>query len=110
MTTQRLVLLAIVSASCAPPSPEPTALALEEEVRGIAEASARTDSLWPGFDPLAIPLAVYDGERTFLFRHPSPPGDFATLPEAEPSTHVLTGRHEAVTANTSAEIPTTTQP
>ena len=29
--------------------------------------------LWPGFEPSEYPLAIYDGERTLLMRHPSPP-------------------------------------
>ena len=32
--------------------------------------------LWPGFRPDPIPLAIYDGRRTWLVRHPSPPNEF----------------------------------
>ena len=29
--------------------------------------------LWPGFDATMYPIAVFDGQRTLLFRHPDPP-------------------------------------
>ncbi|MCH9648685.1 MAG: hypothetical protein K0U98_10630 [Deltaproteobacteria bacterium] len=38
--------------------------------------------IWPGFEPTKYPLAIYDGERTLLFRHPSPPKEF-TLVEGQ---------------------------
>ena len=60
---------------------------IEREVQRIAGSRA----LWPGFEPLGIPLAIYDGERTHLFRHPA-------------GAQVFEGRHPAVNANTSAEI------
>ena len=64
---------------------------IEKEVQRIA--GSRT--LWPGFEPLSIPLAIYDGEKTWLFRHPSPPEGFSpTWP----------GRHPSVNSNTSEEI------
>ena len=53
-------------------APQRDALAIEREMERLAASR----SFWPGYDPLAIPLAVYDGERTFLFRHPSPPEGF----------------------------------
>jgi hypothetical protein len=59
--------------------------------------------LWPGFDPARIPLAISDGERTWLFRHPSPPEAFAPVP-GQAGTHVYEGRHPAVRANTSETI------
>ena len=81
----------------APPSP---ALGLEAEVGRVA---ATRGPLWPGFDPLAVPLAVYDGTRTYLFRHPAPPPEFEAVPGA-PDAAVYDGRHEAVAANSSAEV------
>jgi rod shape-determining protein MreB len=42
---------------------ESPAVAPEQEVRRLAAKSVTTGVLWPGFDPVAIPLAVYDGER-----------------------------------------------
>jgi hypothetical protein len=35
--------------------------------------------LWPDFDATAYPIAVYDGDRTLLLRHPSPPEEFVPL-------------------------------
>lgn len=87
------------------------AVALELEVRRRSATNASAGMLWPGFDPLAIPLAVYDGEQTFLFRHPAPPQGFMRVTGAVPATYVWKGRHDAVTANTNAEvggIPTAT--
>lgn len=81
-----------------------TAFALEQGVARIA-ASFPDGGLWPGFDPLAIPLAVYDGTRTVLFRHPSPPPGFTPVPvPGEESAAAIDGRHEEVVANTTAEI------
>ncbi|MEZ0472304.1 hypothetical protein [Luteimonas salinilitoris] len=56
---------------------------LEREVARLAAEHAG-EGLWPGFDPLAVPLAVYDGKRTFLFRHPSPPEGFVPVPDTDP--------------------------
>jgi len=68
----------------------------------LADRMAARD-LWPGFDPRTIPVAVFDGERTFLFRHPAPPPGFAPLP-GSPGVLVKQGRVEEVTANSSAMI------
>lgn len=38
--------------------------------------------LWPGFDPRATPLLIYDGQDTWLTRHPHPPAPFRWRPEA----------------------------
>ena len=81
---------------------QPAAFALEDGVARMAAAHL-DGGLWPGFDPLAVPLAVYDGTRTVLFRHPSPPPEFTPVPGA-PGVVALNGRHEDVVANTSAEI------
>lgn len=56
--------------------------------------------LWPGFDPKRIPLAFWDGERTILVRHPSPPPEF----RQEGERWVVRGRNPALRANTSAPI------
>lgn len=75
------------------------ALSVEREVKRLTSQR----KYWPGFDPLSIPLAVYTGAQTFLFRHPSPPEGFS--PEAQPSgPAVFQGRHPSVTANTNAEL------
>jgi hypothetical protein len=54
--------------------------------------------LWPGFAPLAVPLALYDGERTWLYRHPAPPPPYSTH-HALPELAVRPGRDSLVTAN-----------
>jgi hypothetical protein len=81
---------------------------LEEQDRALAVAREAEQmagtALWPGFEPLGIPLAIYTGRHTYLFRHPSPPEGFSRLPDAEPAAWVLAGRHPAVTSNSSAEI------
>src|SRR5687768_7377814 len=76
------------------------ALAAAREVERIGRARM----LWPGFDPLAVPLAIYDGTRTWLFRHPAPPPDFAPSTISSIRSDVRDGRHPAVVANTSAGI------
>lgn len=70
-------------------------------VRGLDAASAR--GLWPGFDPSEWPIAVFDGERTFLLRHPSPPPEFTPLP-GQPGVLAVPGRHPAVAGNSTRDI------
>ena len=65
------------------------------------ERIVQRERLWPGFEPIEIPLAVFDGESTYLFRHPAPPPEFSEHPDGG---YVRAGRHAAVTANSSAEI------
>ena len=76
------------------------ALATGREV----ERLARTRTFWPGFDPVSVPLAIYDGTRTWLFRHPAPPPDFAPSSISSIRSDVREGRHPAVTSNSSADI------
>lgn len=76
------------------------ALRIAAEVERIAGERR----LWPGFDPGAIPLAIYTGEHTYLFRHPSPPPEFAEPVTADSRGRLMPGRHPAVTANTSVDI------
>lgn len=66
-------------------------------------------SLWPGFDPQRIPVALFDGTDTYLLRHPRPPQDFTAVRAAMRRLPVFGGRHEAMRANTGApvnDIPT----
>lgn len=56
--------------------------------------------LWPGYDPLVVPLAVFDGKNTFLFRHLAPPEEFTY----DGGLWIFEGRHPSVTANSSAMI------
>lgn len=59
--------------------------------------------LWPGFDPSKIPIAIYDGEKTLLFRHPQPPEGFVKSGEHE-DLWIHEGRHAKMVANTSVEL------
>jgi hypothetical protein len=92
-----LALLRSLSEPASPGGPS-VALAVDDEVRKLARRQ-----LWPGFDPARIPLAVFDGERTFLFRHPSPPPGFQSLP-GRADTAVFAGREPLVTANSSITL------
>jgi hypothetical protein len=70
----------------------------------VAEADRLAErDLWPGFDPRAIPVAIHDGERTLLFRHPSPPAGFQRVAGRD-GVWEYSGRYPGVTANSSAEI------
>jgi len=64
-------------------------------------------TLWPHFEPKKTPLAVYDGERTFLIRHPSPPSGFVKQGEV----WVYPGQHSIMRGNTHVDlagVPTAT--
>ncbi len=74
------------------------ALDIERAIRASAPRVS-----WPGFNPMAIPLAIYDGESTVLIRHPSPPAGFRPA-SIDTAVMVMNGRHAAVTANSSAVI------
>ncbi len=82
-------------------------VAVEQELERIAGAAGPPGSspagprFWPGFDPLAIPLALYDGQATWLFRHPHPPAEFGP---GQGGARIADGRPEALRANTGAEI------
>jgi hypothetical protein len=79
-------------------APGPDAFAVEAEFERMA---ARP--LWPGFDAADVPLAIYDGTRTVLFRHPSAPPEFLAV-EGHPGAFAVAGRHPSVTANSSASV------
>ena len=104
MTWDRVMMAAVallpLAASPAAAQAPTSAEQVEREVRRVA----LTDSLWPGFDPLAVPLAIYDGQQTWLFRHPSPPPPFAAVPGSDLGAFAMPGREAAVTSNSSAEI------
>lgn len=59
--------------------------------------------LWPGFDPAQIPLAIYDGERTWLFQHCNPPVEFIAVEERS-YTYYFLGLHQSVCANSTIEL------
>jgi hypothetical protein len=88
------ITLLIPAAAAAAAGGPVTPRVLNEEM--LIVASERT--YWPGFDPTAYPLAIYDGARTWLFRHPAPPDGFSR----EGDVFIWQGRHPAVVANSSA--------
>ena len=59
--------------------------------------------LWPGFEPMRTPVALFDGTRTWLFRHPAAPAGYAAV-AGRPGALVRDGRDSAVTANTSVPL------
>ncbi|HEV2130590.1 MAG TPA: hypothetical protein VGR27_05785 [Longimicrobiaceae bacterium] len=70
----------------------------------VAEADRlAARDLWPGFDPRTIPVAIYNGEHTLLFRHPAPPEGFEPVPGRE-GVWAFAGRHPSVIANSSVEL------
>lgn len=66
----------------------------------VAQSRQRgTPSPWPGFQMGAIPVAIYDGESTFLCGHPTAVDGFRRLAGA-PDIQVRAARHDALRANT----------
>ena len=59
--------------------------------------------LWPGFDATTYSIAIFDGQRTLLFRHPDPPDKFRPL-EGHESVWVSPGKHPAMRWNSNADI------
>lgn len=80
---------------------------LADPSRALAVATARErlarKPLWPGFDPAAAPLAIYDGSKTWLVGHPAPPAGFAPV-DGAPGISVRSGRLPEVSANSSETI------
>ncbi len=83
---------------------QPLAIAIEDAVERASTERSAVETLWPGFDPLLVPLAIYDGQKTYLFRHPTPPEPFVPVNQPDSRVLVMDGRHENVTANTNSEI------
>jgi hypothetical protein len=79
-----------------PGAPLPVSVACEY-------AALARQPLWPAFEPNAIPLAIYDGEQTWLFGHPHPPAPCHPNP-TWPEISICPGRHEAVTANSAVNL------
>lgn len=59
--------------------------------------------LWPGFQPAAVPLEIWDGRASWLVRHPRPPLEFAEV-AGHVGVRVFHGRHESLRANASVEL------
>ena len=75
--------------------------------RGEAESVAAKvamqpdGALWPGFAPAKVPLAIFDGERTWVFGHPHTLNNYGPGPHGS---QTRTGRDPAIIANSNAEI------
>jgi hypothetical protein len=67
----RVVPLLVAGACGGAGEAAPVALSIAVEVGRLGQRD-----LWPDFDPTMVPLAIYDGSRTVLLGHPSPPPGF----------------------------------
>ncbi len=76
----------------------PDVLAVAAEYERVAAIP-----LWPGFRPATVPLAVFDGKQTWLFRHPQPPPEYRESQQHK-GAWVREGRDPRVQANTSALV------
>ena len=66
---------------------------VERPVSIVSEMDAlAAEPLWPGFQPKAVPLAIFDNDTTWLFRHPAPPPDFQLHVTAEHALFDSAGR------------------
>jgi hypothetical protein len=83
-------------------TPAPAASERIDTIVRVFDATVAKD-ICPGFDAKAWPLAVFDGERTILLRHPNPPPEFQPAPE-RPGALVFPGRFPAVTGNSTRDI------
>ncbi len=79
-----------------PPRPDAPAVLAEADRMGASD-------LWAGFDPRTVPVALFDGERTWLFHHPAPPEAYSAAPD-HPGLLVRPGRDSLVRANSSVEM------
>ena len=75
---------------------------------GIEDALSSYSTLgrqvsWPGFDPAETPIALFDGRRTYLIHHPSPPPQFRPLRRAS-VVFVADTAFDALAANTDVEF------
>jgi hypothetical protein len=68
----------------------------------VAYRRLSTRQPWPGFDPASIPLAIFDGDTTWLSGHPRPPTD--TFRITIGGLAAMPGRHPLVKANSSVEL------
>jgi hypothetical protein len=106
LSTALVLLVCCRSATRGEPGGAPPSSAFAGDIVAEADRMAQRD-LWPAFDPRTIPVAIYDGRRTWLFRHPSAPEGFAEVP-GRPGVRSFPGRHPAVMANTSTDLGGTT--
>lgn len=92
-----LFTLSLLGLSFATAQGQPEALA---QLMEVVEAQAQLD-LWPNYEPLQTPLALYDGASTYLLGHPDPPSEFEAV-SSQDGILAYTGRHPNVFANTTA--------
>jgi len=71
---------------------------LMDEVRRLESAP-----LWPGFEPAAIPVALFDGQNTYLFNFPDQPKGFLPI-EGRDRVLLLKGQHPSVVGNRPIQI------
>ena len=99
------LLAAVLLATSVASPPGVRAQAPERDVfallRAIDDVAAR--QAWPGFRLSDWPIAVYDGTRTLLLRHPAPPPEFAPL-DGHPGVLAAVGRHPAVVGNSTVDL------
>jgi hypothetical protein len=86
------------SASAGPQAPEGNVFAL---LRTIDDVTAR--QAWPGFRLSDWPIAVFDGTRTLLLHHPTPPPEFTPLPD-RPGVLASAGRYPSVVGNSTVDL------
>ncbi|HEY9405285.1 MAG TPA: hypothetical protein VIQ24_21715, partial [Pyrinomonadaceae bacterium] len=100
-----LLLCGAASHSRAQPAPRVASIAATDVYAVLAEVDriASQTTLWPGFDPRRIPVEIYDGQDTLLFRHPNPPTEFISLSSRQ-GVWAFPGRHQTVTANASVKL------
>ncbi len=59
--------------------------------------------LWPGYVASDVPVAIYDGQDTWLFGHPAPPEGFEPTPHGDHARRYA-AQHGQVRANSSETI------
>ena len=72
-----------------------------QELRAEMLAMAKKTDLWPGMDIAKMPLAVFDGEKTWLFDHPKPPEGFTKISDG---VFTMDGRHQAIARSDAAML------
>jgi hypothetical protein len=95
-----------VPAQPAPRRVAPAAASAAVDVYAVVAEVDRIASqtiLWPDFDPRRVPVEIYDGQTTLLFRHPDPPKEFVSL-SSRRGVWAFPGRHETVTANAPVKL------
>jgi hypothetical protein len=73
-------------------------------VREVLAAYRRVSTRppWPGFNPAGIPVAIFDGDTTWLSGHPRPPADTFRIVARDLA--AMPGQHPLVKANSSVEL------